>query len=72
MLRLATDRPYFVVVNAKDEAIGVDQSSGGYPYVPGTPSGIEYWREKEEAERYCQAFKDEGFRVMTLEGIILR
>lgn len=43
---------YYGVVNDKNEPLGIDQASGGYPYVPSHPSGIKYWSTYEEALKY--------------------
>jgi hypothetical protein len=47
----------WIVVNEKDEPIGIDESSGGYPYVPSRIQDVKLFTSSyEEANKYANHF----------------
>jgi hypothetical protein len=54
---MINDYKYYVCVTQEGEMIALDNTSGGYPYVPQTLQFVSLWVSKTEAERYCSVFK---------------
>lgn len=54
-----------------DKFIGLDQASGGYPYIPRDFRGIYIWNTEEDALQYKGVFKGSemgGSRGMTVSS----
>lgn len=43
----------YVVVNQNRELVGLDEPSGGYPYVPSFWNNVKFWKYREDADSYC-------------------
>lgn len=51
------DKEFYCLMDG-NKLIGLDESSGGYPWTPSYPCGIKYWAKREEAEKYNKIFKN--------------
>lgn len=51
-------KKYFILVNDKDEPIGIDRASGGYPFVANQLHFISTWEVEEPARMYADVFKN--------------
>lgn len=57
----------FVCINASNQPQGVDDMSGGYPYVASDPAQVHFWQSQKEAEHYAKMF---GFKVVSAKRIV--
>lgn len=60
-------RDFWVVVDKDNNPIDIDQSSGGYPYVPTDPFNAYYWNTEVESTKYCDIinYGNKGYRIVT-------
>jgi len=57
----------FVLMAQDGSYVGVDESSGGYPWYPDSLFRAKFWSDKGEALKYAHTFKDEGWTLHTLK-----
>ena len=63
---------YWVMKYPDGSFVGIDDSSGGYPYKTSYPSGIKWWTNTKEAERYIQMFPDKGFKLYRVVHLVIQ
>jgi hypothetical protein len=52
---------YWILIDRTGKPVGLDQDSGGYPFISSHPSTTKYWTSKEDAVKYASKFKDAGY-----------
>ena len=63
---------YFCFITEEGLYVGIDDSSGGYPYTTNIPTSIYLWRSKEEALKYKSHFPKENWILKEFLGLSLK
>lgn len=58
----------FIIKNEKDEFIGIDSASGGYPYATQSIQNAKFWNNKNAAKEYKSSFPNE---IWSLHSIVI-
>jgi len=67
---IAFNHAYYVLLDQEGRVVGIDRDSGGEPYFPTNPNGIQFWT-KHDAEKYMHAFRNSTRYRFTMHKVTL-